>query len=332
MRRVSAAVAVGLALAALAPGAVAGPSLWYRASHPNARLEARLLRAIERMLDAEEQSASDPEQASHFSRAAVAMLDLAHLPPPEDPRLACAMARALIGSNLGRGAEAEALLRRAIPKLPEGTLLVMAWHDLGRARALQGDAAGARDAESRVLELAVLPSERALALYERARAELRLGEVASAALDFRRAADGAPTELVRLRARYALGVALERSGDLPGAWAALSQAAGARLPLSRYPTDDPLELPGAFDPPYELEYVKALVALARARQTAEPDERRPHLEKALRHWDLYLEAVPPSEPWIVNARRFRDQATAELRKLRVARAAPAGASGRRNGP
>jgi len=321
MRRVSAALAVGLALVARAPGAVAEPSLWYRASHPQARAEARLLRAIERMLDAEEQAAADPELASHFSRAAVAMLDLAHAQPPEDSRLACAMARALIGSNLGRGGEAEALLQGAIPKLQEGSLLVMAWHDLGRARALQGNASGARDAESRVLELSALPSERALAFYERARAELRLGEVASAALDFRRAAEGATSELIRLRALYGLGVALERSGDLPGAWAALSQAAGARLPLSRYASDDPLELPGAFDPPYELDYVKALVALGHARQTADKDERRPHLEQALRLWDAYLETARPSEPWLVNARRFREQAAAELRKLRGVRPA-----------
>jgi len=317
MRRVSAAVALGFALVALAPHAPAEPSLWYRASHPNARSEARLLRALERMLDREEQAASDPEVASHFARAAVAMFDLARV-RSEDPRLACAMARALIGSNFGRLDEAEALLAGAIPKLPEGTLLVTAWHDLGRARAGRGDLSGARAAQSRVLELAVESGERALAFYERARAELRLGEVTSAALDFRRAADDAPTELVRLRARYGLGVALERSGDLPGAWAALEQAVATRLPLSQYASDDPLELPGGFDPPYELEYVKALVALSRARQASERDDRRAELEEALRRWDTYLETARPNEPWLANARRFREQTAAELRKARGA--------------
>jgi tetratricopeptide (TPR) repeat protein len=319
MRRVSVAVAVGCALVALATNSPAEPSLWYRASHPSARAEARLLRGIERMLDREEQAASDPEVASRFARAAVAMMDLAHVPPPEEPRLACAMARALIGSNLGRVDEAVTLLEGAIPKLPEGTLLVTAWHDLGRARAIRGDLAGARAAESRVLALAVDPRERAMAFYERARAELRLGEVKSAALDFRRAADAAPTELVRLRARYGLGVALERSGDLPGAWAALEQAVATRLPLSHYASDDPLELPGAFEPPYELEYVKALVALSRARQASDPDHLRELLEDALRRWDTYLETARPSEPWLANARRFREQTAAQLRKLRGVR-------------
>jgi tetratricopeptide (TPR) repeat protein len=319
MRRVAAALALGFSLVALAPEAPAEPSLWYRASHPQARAEARLLRAIERMLDGEARAAADPEVASHFARSAVAMFDLARAPSPEDPRLACAVARALIGSNLGRIGEAQALLEGAIPKLPESTLLVTAWHDLGRARALAGDFPGARAAQSRVLELAVEPREWGLAFYDRAGAELRLGENTSAALDFRRAAEDAPTELVRLRARFGLAMALERSGDLPGAWAALEHAVAMRLPLSQYTSDDPLELPGAFDPPYELEYVKALAALARARRTTEREERGAALEEALRRWDAYLETAPPSEPWLANARRHREETAAELRKIRGAR-------------
>ena len=314
MRRISAALALVAALLTLAPASRAEPSIWYRASHPRARAEARLLRAIERMLDGEGQIVTDPERASHFARAAVAMLDLQRPGVPEDPRLACAMARALLGANLGREAQAEALLADAIPKLPEGTLLVTAWHELGRARARHGDLAGARDATTRVLELAVDPTERALAFYERARAELRLGEVSEAALDFRSASDAAPTELVRLRARYGLGVALERSGDLAGAWLALEQVASVRLPLSQYPSEDPLDLPGAFEPEYELDYTKALVALTRARSAGDPDDRREALGDSLRHWDAYLEHAPASAPWLVNARKFREQTTRELKK------------------
>jgi tetratricopeptide (TPR) repeat protein len=319
MRRISAAVALAAALVALSPPSRAEPSIWYRASHPKARGEARLLRAIERMLDGEGQVATDPERASRFARAAVAMLDLERVGQPEDPRLACAMARALVGANLGREEQAEALLLAAIPKLPEGTLLVTAWHELGRARALHGDLAGARDAATHVLELAVEPTERSRAFYERARAELRLGEVSAAALDFQRSLAGAPNELVRLRASYGLGLALERSGDLAGAWAALEHVAGVRLPLSAYPSEDPLDLPGAFEPEYELEYLKALVALTRARSASELDDRRAALDSALRHWDAYIERARPSEPWLVNARKFREQTARELRKLRSAK-------------
>jgi tetratricopeptide (TPR) repeat protein len=315
MGRVATAAGVGVLLLALSTTSGAEPSIWYRASHPGARAEARLLRAVERMLDGETQSEGDPATARDFARAAVAMFDLTKLPPLEDPRLACAMARALVGAELGRGREAERLLEGAIPKLPEGTLLATAWGELGRARAERGDHAGARDAETRVLELAVEPEERALAYYARARAELRTGEVARAAKDFQRAGADAPTELVRLLARYGAGLALERNGDLPGAWAALEPAVAARLPLSHYISADPLELEGAFEPPYELDYVKALAWLARARRTADVDERRAALEEALRRWDAYLASAPPSEPWLVNARSLRERAAAELRQL-----------------
>jgi len=315
MRRVAAAGLVGAMLLSLTLTSGAEPSIWYRVSHPGARDEARLLRALERMLDKESQAAYDPEFARHFARAAVAMIDLMRPQPPEDPRLACAMARALVGSNLGREREAEALLERAIPNLPEGTLLTTAWRELARARAQGGDHPGARDAETRVLELAVDSDERALAYYERARAELRTGEVARAARDFQRASADAPTELIRLRARYGTGLALERSGDLAGAWAALEPAVAARLPLAHYPSDDPLEIPGAFEPPYEPDYVKALASLTRARRATEVDDRRAALEAAVRHWDAYLASAPPSEPYVVNARNLRERATADLRRL-----------------
>jgi tetratricopeptide (TPR) repeat protein len=315
MRRAAAAVGVCAMLVARAPVSGAEPSIWYRASHPNARAEARLLRAMERMLDGEAQTEADPEVRMRFARAAVAMFDLMRQPSPEDPRLACAMARALVGANLGRAREAERLLEGAIGKLPEGTLLATAWHELARARAQRGDPAGARDAETRVLELAVDANERALAYYERAHAELRTGEVARAAVDFQRAAADAPTDLIELRARYGLGLALERSGDLAGAWAVLELVVEARLPLSHYPSDDPLDLPGAFAPPYELDYVRALALQARARHVTERGDRRAALEDAVRHWDAYLASAPPSEPWLMNARTLRERASGELRKL-----------------
>ena len=93
-------LAGGVLLAGAAPEARAEPSIWRRASHPRARAEARLLRGLERLLDAEEQAESDPEFANHFARAAVAMLDLARLPEPEDPRLAVAMAHALVSARM----------------------------------------------------------------------------------------------------------------------------------------------------------------------------------------------------------------------------------------
>ncbi len=293
----------------------AEPSIWYRAAHPRAATEARLLRGLERMLDNAEQAQADPEASTRFARAAVAMLDLVRVPAPEDPRLACAMANALLSADLGRAAEAERLLERAIKSLPEGSLLARAFRELGRARAQQKNPAGARDALSRSLDLEVEPHERAVVRYERAVAEVRLGELRPAAHDYELAAAAASNELLRARARYGLAVTLERSGDLPGAYAVLEQVAAVSLPLSRYPSADPLELRGGFDPPYELSYVKALAALARARRAEDTRARRNAYEQASAELDAYLFAAPPSELWVENARALRARAHAELRKL-----------------
>jgi len=315
MRSAWLAVVLGGATSLVAAQSSAEPTVWQRARDPSAHAEARLLRGLERLLDAEAQAEPEPEFASHFSRAAVAMLDLARLPAPNDPRLACAMARALVLAHVGRAAEAERLLEAAIPKLPVGTLLAGAWRDLGRARRERGDAAGARAAWTRELEIVIDPEERGLAFFERAAAEVRLGELAAAALDYQRASEAASSELLRLRGLYGVALSLERQGDLPAALVVLDRALAAKLPLSHYPSDDPLEVPGGFTPEFELEYVRGLAATASARRASESVERRRAYEHAVAHFDAYLAAAPASDAWLGHARALRERAAAELRKL-----------------
>jgi len=306
----------GGALLALGPArAHAEPSIWRRASHPQARAEARLLRGLERLIDAEEQTEADPEFSNHFARAGVAMLDLARLPAPEDPRLAVAMAHVLVSARVRRGPEAERLLEHALPALAEGRLLAWAWLELARARTERGAREGARAAFDRVLELEIDTDRRAVARYGRAQAETALGELDRAARDFEAAASATGDELLRLRARYGLAVTLERRGDLPGALALVEQSLAARLPLSHYAAEDPLELPGGFDPPYELHYVKALAALARARKAEETPERRTAYAAAVTEWEAYVDAAPSGAPWVGHARSLAERAKTELRKL-----------------
>jgi tetratricopeptide (TPR) repeat protein len=319
---VSARRALLLGLFALGLGAprvaVAEPSLWERVRHPGARAEERLLSALERMADAREQAAGDPELSQRLARASVAMADLAKLPAPRDPRLACALATALIAADLGRSAEAERLLESAVQKLPPGSLLADAWHELGIARSLRGDHAGAREADTRVLELAWSPEQRARAFYNRAESSVQLGELAQAERDYRSAASEPRPPEIQALARFGLGVVLERRGDLPAAYAALEQGLALRLPLSSYTTDDPLELPGVFfSPPYERFYLRGLVELARGRRATDPLEKRAAFERAVSQWDAYLLAADRDVPWLENAERHRARAASELKKLPV---------------
>ena len=296
--------------------ASAEPSLWERARHPGSRAEQRLLVGVERMLDARDEAGDDEELAQRFARAAVALVDLAKLPAPRDPRLACAIADALLGADVGRTDQAERLLRDAIPKLPPGSLLAEAWLRLETIRSLRGDHAGARDADTRALDIAWEPDQRATAFYNRAESEVRLGELDRAVRDYEQSVTTARDPRIEALARFGLGVALERRGDLPAAYTALDLGLAIRLPLSRYASDDPLDVPGVFfSPPYERFYLSALLGMARARHADDAAERRADYEQALAQWDAYLLAAARDEPWLENARRHRARCAEELRKL-----------------
>jgi tetratricopeptide (TPR) repeat protein len=315
-RLVVAAGAFAVLLTAASRLAAAPPSLWERARYPGARSEERLLVGIERMLDEEELAGPDAETAERLARAAVAMIDLAKVREPRSARLAFVMARALVDADVGRSAEAETLLETAVARLPVGPLLADAWHELGVVRALKGDHVGARDAQSRVLELAWDPDERAIAFYYRAASEVRLRELPAAESDYRAAAEHAREPETQALARFGFGVVLEREGDLPSAYAAFEQGLAIRLPLSTYVSDDPLELPGIFfTPAYERFYLAALLAMTRARQADSPVAERVAYEQSITDWDAYLLAAAPDEPWVPNARRHRERSVSELRRL-----------------
>jgi tetratricopeptide (TPR) repeat protein len=315
------AVGVFLALGLAGTRLRAAPSLWERARHPSARAEEQLLVALERTLDEEDLAGADFETAERLARAAVAMIELKKVRAPRDPRLSVMMARALVDARLGREAEAEALLEFGVAHLPLGPLLAEAWHELGVTRALRGDAAGARDAQSRALELVWDPDDRAMALSYRAASEVRLRDLAAAESDFRSAAEHARKPEKQALARFGLGLVLERAGDLPSAYAAFDQGFALRLPLVSYSPDEAAVLPGGlFTPAYERFYLAALLAMTRARSADNPSVRRLAYEQAVTDWDAYLLAAPEDEPWVPNAHRHRERCATELHRLSHGRA------------
>ena len=112
--------------------------------------------------------------------------------------------------------------------------------------------AGARDAQSRALELSRRRARRAGGRAPSTRgpdAEPRPGRAGTGfGSDYEHAGAEASDELLRLRARYGVALTLERRGDLPGAYLALDQVLFAQLSLAHYPSADPLELPGGWSP------------------------------------------------------------------------------------
>jgi tetratricopeptide (TPR) repeat protein len=298
-----------LALALTSATTFAAPTLWQRAADPSARTEARLLAALERTLDAREQTGGDPDLSRHLAQAAVAMADLSRIREPKDPRLACVMAQALLLADSERAAEARRLLEGALQRLPDGSLAASAWHSLGIAHALLDDSARARAAHTRGIALDWDTDRLASNYYNRAEAAARLLDFDAAVSDYERAAALGREPDVQALSRFGLAVVLERRGDLPAAYAALDRALAVRLPVPPYPSEDPLELPGVFFvPAYERHYLQALAAMALARKAERTVERRALYALAVAEWDAYLDRAAETEPWIANAKSHRARA------------------------
>lgn len=300
----------------VATTAQAAPTIWERARHPESVTEAQLLAALERTLDARRLVSADPDLTRNLARAAVAMAELSRIRVPRDPRLAYFMAKAMLIAGDERAEEASGLLKHALASLPVGPLATDAWQSLGVARALLGDDAGAHAAQSRVVEDAWDPDDRALGYYNRAEASVRLGRLDAAIADYEQAIRETSEPEHHALALYGLAVALERRGDLPSAYVALSRAIVITLPVPPYPTEDPLALPGVFFvPAYERHYVQGLAAMAFARQAERTAARRGAYQLCVAEWDAYLRQAASSEPWLSNAVSHRARCERELRAL-----------------
>lgn len=172
----------------------------------------------------------------------------------------------------------------------------------GQALALEPDAA-----------------ERAVLLANRAEAFMVAGQLDDATRGYRDALTvvGTLTTFeVPLHAPtiyWGLAVALDRSGDLEGAFAAI------RMARVYDPNDRRLHGPGwFFVPEYDEAWYAALGAWFGARSAASPEERADAYASALLAWERYVARAPASDLWvnIAHARRgacAREQRAASLR-------------------
>lgn len=308
---------VALSLAALlsAPASelVAEPSFWQRVKSPSVAAERRLHDALERKLESFRAVGPEPELKRDLALAAVAMIDLARIERPRDPALCVLMAEALVLAKAGREARVRELLERATASLPEGPLAATAHFRLGLAFARGSEWVRARAAYTKALSQGWDAELRTSAYVYRGYANLALGDFSAAIADQRRAVELAPSKDLEALARYGLGLALERSGDLPTALGVLEGAARIRLPVPPYDSEDPLELPSVFFvPTYERHYLRGLSGMAVAKRASDPDARTAALEAAVAAWDTYLVAAKQDDPYRGTARNYRERCQDEL--------------------
>jgi tetratricopeptide (TPR) repeat protein len=322
-------IVAGLALGAtalLGRPLQAEPTIWQVARDPRRLAAERLLVRVERKLLAVESASEHPALALADKREAVALLSALEPGLPE-PRLRFLLGRLVAEPPYDDYGESRRLLEQALSEAPDSPLAGSALFDLGIACAKLDDVPCELGAYGRALEVVWDPNLRAEIHSNRADASMVKGDLAAAVADYRRAIALGPEVVPLTLAYYGLGVALERSGDLPGALEAMNH--GTRL----WPRDfltSALDLPSVFFvPPYEIHYYKALIALGRARETQSsgsvPDQARA-LEASISHWHRYLEeAERARHRWVPNARAHlatEERSLKSLRALRPRRRSP----------
>jgi tetratricopeptide (TPR) repeat protein len=312
----------------LARSSVAEPSIWQAAKDPRTVAAGRLLVRLEKKLLAAESASEHPALALQEKREAIALLPARGQGLPE-PRLRYLLGRLLIEPPADDYAEARRLLEQALGEAPRSPLAGSAWFDLGIACAKLGDVNCELAAYTRALEVVWDPNVRAEIHANRADASMVKGDLVSALADYRRAIALGPEVFALTLAYYGLGVALERSGDLPAALEAMNHGTSLWPP---YFLTTVLDWPSVFFvPPYDVYYYKALVAQARAsaaRASGAADEQERALGEAIGFWRRYLdEAEPARHRWVSNARAELGTLQRTLEALRSGRRRPVHAAG-----
>jgi tetratricopeptide (TPR) repeat protein len=275
----------------------------------------RALNRIERVLDHVNQAEDDADMMQDFRLGALAVAELTGAREFGDPRLLVLLSQALVGAELGREDEAVALLERALlAKAPDELWLEAEIRPL-LAAAMRRDPERALREVTRALPLVWEPSARSILFRQRAEAKMALGQVRASARAARAALAAASTPVQRALARYALGLALERSGDLPSA---LSEVHLARLsaPALGGSEHGILDLPGVFVfRPEDAEYVAALDAMAQARVAGDARAVLLGYERALVAWEHYAALASSEDRWLAVARVHQGECEREHARL-----------------
>jgi tetratricopeptide (TPR) repeat protein len=250
----------------------------------------------------------------------VAMMELFGDRQLSDPRLKFLTAFALIKADTGRQTEIRALLETALREAPESYFAPIALLELGIICNKLGDSRCEFDAYTKALENMWDSETRAQVYLNRGETYMMMGDLQGAIRDYRRAMRlaGGPTN--QSLAHFGLGVALERSGDLPAGLRAIAIADAIRVPIPFGLVLSALDLPSVFfNPEYEVHYYKALAHMAAAERTSDPGDRRREYDMAIERWNRYLDgAEPAKQRWVPNARAHRarcERAAAKLPKV-----------------
>jgi tetratricopeptide (TPR) repeat protein len=319
--RVPAAFAAVISFAAAAGAQGHSPGVWERAADPARAVADRVHREVEVLLLGAlslrgEESGAGQDKLSK----AMQLLEQVHADQSPDVRLRF---------DFGHVAELRRDEKRAAPVLesalrdaPDHPLATRAYFELGVCLAKLGRTDAEIVAYDEYLRRQSDPQNRALALANRAEAHMTLGrqphmtfgKLTLAVNDYRAALlidPGYP------QAHWGLSVALDRSGDAPGA------LAEAKLAVTYDPLEQQISGPGVFFvPPYEQFWYEGLSATARAQQLDDAPSSILLWETAAAKWAAYVAVAASDDRWLplAKAHLASTQRQVEQAKKKSARA------------
>jgi tetratricopeptide (TPR) repeat protein len=287
------------------------PTVWERAASPSRAVADRAHRQVEALLlgaffQRNEESGAGQDRLAR----AMQLLEQVGAERSADVRLRFDFGHVAYGrSDYQRAALA---LESALRDAPDHPLATRAYSELGICLAKLGRAEDEIAAYDGYLAREPEKHARALTLYNRGDAHMLLAQhdparLAIAIRDYRAALDIEPD---LGSAHWGLAIALDRSGDAPGA------IAEAKIAI----VYDPLEqqISGAlvfFVPPYDQYWYEALSAMARAQQLDDAPSSVLLWETAVAKWAAFVAVAASDDRWIplakahlVSSQRQLDQA------------------------
>lgn len=298
---------VAALLGVAAPAPAAESRLWQSVQEPSKARAERALQRVERVLDGVTQAEGDLDMMQDFRLGALAIAEMSGARALRDPRLALLLAQALLDADLGREAEAGALLNAVLAELEPSDAWLEARARVLLALAERESPLRAIAAINRALPQTYDPSARSTLLRKRGEAKMTLGDLHGSVSDQRAALAVARSALQKSLSRFALGLVLERGGDWPAserelrlARATAPEVVGSELGV--------LDLPGTFSfRRHDAHYVGALSEMAVGRSAVDPEAGALHYERALKNWERYQKAAPADDAFLASARRHRQE-------------------------
>ena len=220
--------------------------------------------------------------------------------------------------NLKNVEEAAKIIQTVIASRPDPAILEVAWAEIGVCYAVLGERDKEIHAYGQALNFQPVGHRRATIMANRAESYMGAGRLDDAIQGYRDALASLLMDEMRaygVTTLWGLAVALDRNGDLEGAFANI------RLARTYDVIDEEINKDTWFySPAYDEHWYKALGAWARARKIENSIDRTFEYGKALEAWDRYIDRASPGDLYLALA-KVRRQACEQERE-RAAKANP----------